>query len=205
SRRLPTADCRLPTADCRLPTADCRLPTADCPATAMLTLSLLRHAKSSWADPSLHDFDRPLNGRGTDAAPGMGAFMARHEIAPDLILCSPAMRARQTLDLVLPHLPGNPEVVYEDALYLASASVMLKRIRKVAAKVRHVMVIGHDPGLHTLARQLTGAGEQKDLRALAEKFPTGSLAVLAFAVRAWSNVKGGGGRLKLFMAPKRLP
>jgi phosphohistidine phosphatase len=171
----------------------------------MLTLSLLRHAKSSWADPDLHDFDRPLSERGTDAAPRMGAFMARQGIAPELILCSPAVRARQTLDLVLPHLRGNPEVAYEDALYLASASAMLKRIRKVAAEVRHVMLIGHDPGLHTLARGLAGAGEQKDLQALAEKFPTGGLVVLAFTARRWSNVKCGAGRLQFFMAPKRLP
>ena len=85
---------------------------------------------------------------------------------------------------MLPHLPGKPEVVYEDALYLASAAALLKRIRKVAAKVRHVMLIGHDPGLHALAQQLAGAGTREDLQALAEKFPTGGLAVLVFAARS---------------------
>lgn len=171
----------------------------------MLTLSLLRHAKSSWANAGLEDFDRPLNERGEDAAPRMGAFMARHGIAPQLILCSPAVRARQTLALVLPHLPGNPRIVYEDALYLASAAALLKRLRKVAANVRHVMLIGHDPGLHSLAQQLAGTGTRQDLQALAEKFPTGGLAVLVLAARAWSGVKRGAGRLELFMAPKRLP
>jgi phosphohistidine phosphatase len=171
----------------------------------MLTLSLLRHAKSSWANPALKDFDRPLNERGEDAAPRMGAFMARHGIAPELIVCSPAVRARQTLSLVLPHLQGSPKVVYERSLYLAPAAVLLRRIRKVAAKVRHVMLVGHDPGLHTLARQLAGAGTRVDLQALAEKFPTGGLAVLVFPGRSWSDVKRGQGRLELFMAPKRLP
>jgi phosphohistidine phosphatase len=171
----------------------------------MLTLSLLRHAKSSWADPGLKDFDRPLNERGEDAAPRMGAFMARHGIAPELIVCSPAARARQTLALVLPRLQGNPAVVYEHGLYLASAGALLRRVRKVAAKVCHVMLVGHDPGLHILARQLAGAGTRADLGALAEKFPTGGLAVLVFAARNWSDVKRGTGRLELFVAPKRLP
>jgi phosphohistidine phosphatase len=171
----------------------------------MRTLSLLRHAKSSWADSSLDDFDRPLNERGEDAAPRMGAFMGRHGLAPELILCSPAARARRTLALVLPHLPGHPEVVYEDALYLAPASALLRRIRKLAQKVRHVMIVGHDPGLHTLALDLAGAGTRADLEALEDKFPTGGLAVLVFGARAWSNVKRGAGRLELFMAPKRLP
>ena len=66
----------------------------------MLTLTLLRHAKSSWADTTLKDFDRPLNGRGRDAAPLMGALMRREGLRPDHILCSPAVRARQTLELV---------------------------------------------------------------------------------------------------------
>jgi len=171
----------------------------------MLTLSLLRHAKSSWADPNLEDFLRPLNDRGEDAAPRMGAFMARHGIAPELILCSPAARARQTLDHVLPHFRGSPKVIHEDGLYLAASSVLLKRIRRIATKVRHAMLVGHDPGMHALAQELAGSGRREDLQSLADKFPTGGLAVIVFAARSWANVKRGGGRLELFMAPKRLP
>jgi len=170
----------------------------------MLTLSLLRHAKSSWANPRIDDFERPLNERGEDAAPRMAAFMARRGIAPELILCSPAVRTRQTLELVLPHLPGNPKVVYEDVLYLAAASALLKRVCKVAAKVRHTMAIGHAPGLHTLAQELAGAGTREDMQALAEKFPTAGLAVIVFAARTWAGVNRGAGRLELFMTPKRL-
>jgi phosphohistidine phosphatase len=170
----------------------------------MLTLSLLRHAKSSWADPGLDDFDRPLNARGEDAAPRMGAFMARHRIAPELILCSPAARTRQTLDLVLPRLRPQPEVVYEDSLYLATEATLLARIRKVPTSVRHVMVVGHDPGLHALARQLAGAGRRKDMDALAEKLPTAGLAVIVLDARTWAGVKRGAGRLERLMTPKRL-
>src|SRR5262245_44039689 len=170
----------------------------------MLALSLLRHAKSSWADGRIKDFERPLNERGEKAAPRMGTYMARHGLAPELILCSTAVRARQTLDLLLPHLKGAPVVVYEDVLYLASPATLLARVRKVAAKVRHAMVVGHDPGMHTLARDLAGSGADEDLEALAEKFPTAGLAVIVFSVRSWPKVQPGAGRLQVFMAPKRL-
>ena len=101
----------------------------------MLTLSLLRHAKSSWDDSSQKDFDRALSKRGETAAPRVGAYMAQQGLAPDLVLCSPAVRARQTLDLVLPHLATGPTVVYEDRFYLAAPSVMLARVRKIEAKL----------------------------------------------------------------------
>ncbi len=171
----------------------------------MLTLSLLRHAKSSWADPSQDDFDRPLNERGDEAAPRMGAFMARNRIAPDLILCSAAIRTRQTLAHVLPHLPAKTEVGYEESLYLATAIELLALVRKTKAAVSHLMLVGHDPGMHDLATRLAGSGDPALLSALAAKFPTSGLAVLAFDARAWSGVELGAGRLVLFMTPKRLP
>ena len=170
----------------------------------MLTLSLFRHAKSSWDDAGVKDFDRALAPRGEEAAPRMGAFMAEHDIQPQLILCSPAVRTRQTLDLVLPHLGGDPTVVYEDGFYLASASQLLARVRKVEAKVRHIMIVGHDPGMHGLAVELAGSGAPKLMQALAAKFPTAGLAVLDFDVPAWPKVGPGIGQLRLFMTPKRL-
>jgi phosphohistidine phosphatase len=170
----------------------------------MLTLLLMRHAKSSWDDPSLDDFDRPLAGRGEAAAPRMGAFMREQGLAPDLVLCSSAVRARQTLDLVLPHLPGKPAVVYEKGLYLAAPAALLARIRKIGAKVRQAMVVGHDPGMHMLALELAGAGEPERLQALARKFPTGALAMLRFKVQDWGDVGPGKGSLALFVSPKML-
>lgn len=171
----------------------------------MLTLSLLRHAKSSWANPGQQDFDRPLNERGLDAAPRMGAFMASHGITPDLVLCSPSARTRQTLDLVLPHFSTAPTILYEDALYLGAPSTLLKRIRKLDGAIQHAMLVAHDPGLHQLAMELPGSGAPDVLQALAQKFPTAALAVIVFEERSWSKVKPGAGRLKLFMTPKRLP
>ena len=172
----------------------------------MLTLSLLRHAKSSWDDPSIQDFERPLAPRGEAAAPRMGAYMAEHQLAPELILCSPAARARQTLDLILPHLTGGPVVEYEEPLYLAAPSRLLARIRKIESKAhQHVMIIGHDPGMHGLAVELAGSGGREDLDALASKFPTAGLAVISFKARRWAQVKPGSGHLEHFMTPRRLP
>lgn len=170
----------------------------------MPTLLLLRHAKSSWDDPSLKDFERPLSERGENAAPRMGAYMAAQGLAPELILCSPAVRARQTLDLVLPHLAGGPTVVYEDNFYLAAPSVLLARLRKVGATVHHVLVVGHDPGMQGLALELAGSGDAETLQSLGRKFPTGALAVIRFDVRDWSKVGPGKGSLELFVTPKTL-
>jgi phosphohistidine phosphatase len=171
---------------------------------AMLTLSLLRHAKSSWDDPGIDDYDRPLASRGEAAAPRMGAFMAERGITPELILCSPATRARQTVELILPLLPGDPTVEYEEGFYLAASSALLARVRKIDANARHVLVIGHDPGLHGLAIDLAGTGNPADLQALGRKFPTAALAVITFDVNEWPAVRPGSGHLALFMTPKRL-
>jgi phosphohistidine phosphatase len=171
----------------------------------MLTLSLLRHAKSSWDDSSLDDHERPLNKRGEASAPRMGEFMALHGLHPDLVLCSSAVRARQTLDLVLPRLSVRPQVIYEDSFYLAAPSLMLARLNKIDAHLKHVMIVGHDPGLQGLALDLTGDGDPKLLQALAAKFPTAGLAVVRFRSRTWSKVAAGTGRLELFVTPKSLP
>jgi len=170
----------------------------------MLTLSLLRHAKSSWDDHSLKDFDRPLSERGEIAAPRMGAYMAAQGLAPDLVLCSPAVRTRRTVDLVLPHLAGGPTVVYEDTFYLAAPSVLLARVRKIEAKVHHVLIVGHDPGMQGLALELAGTGDAEALRSLGRKFPTAALAVIRFNAREWSKVAPAKGRLELFATPKTL-
>ena len=102
------------------------------------------------------------------------------------------------------HLAAIPTVVYEDGFYLAPASQLLARVRKVEAKVRHIMIVGHDPGMHGLAIELAGSGAPEPMQALAAKFPTAGLAVLDFDLDDWSKVEPGSGQLRLFMAPKRL-
>lgn len=170
----------------------------------MLTLSLLRHAKSDWSTPGMDDFDRPLAPRGLDAAPRMGAYMAHEGLKPQLVLCSAAVRTRQTLDLVLPHLATKPEISYERGLYLASAATLLKRLQQLPEDVSHAMLVGHDPGMHEIAVALAGEGERGALCALARKFPTAGLAVFRFDGARWSEIAKGKGRLLRFVTPRAL-
>lgn len=170
----------------------------------MVTLSLLRHAKSSWHRRSLADLDRPLAPRGVKAAPAMGRYMRANDVAPDLILCSPARRTRDTLDLILPYLQSRPDILFEDDLYPASPDDILTCLRDLRDPHGHVMVIAHNPGLRTVARSLAGRGEPQLVAELDGKFPTCGLAVLSFA-NGWGTIAPGQGELCLFMAPKRLP
>jgi phosphohistidine phosphatase len=168
----------------------------------MLTLSLLRHAKSSWKNPALPDRERPLNARGMSDAPAMGRAMSERGIEPELVLCSSAQRTVDTLALVLPELKIGPEVVYEDALYQASPDDMLSMLRGLQPGARNVLIVGHNPEIQALALGLVGAGP-KDLRnRLAEKYPTGGLAVINFTAGLWSSVDAGSGSLSLFLTPR---
>jgi phosphohistidine phosphatase len=170
----------------------------------MITLSLFRHAKSSWDDPSLEDFDRPLSARGLKAAPRMGKLMQEKGIKPDLVLCSPARRTRETLSLIADAI-GNPPTDYPRALYLSPPEVLLETIRKTTSGVSHLMLIGHNPGLQSLAVELCGQGPEEDLEALSTKFATAGLAVITFKSGSWEDVASRSGCLTLYISPKRLP
>lgn len=172
----------------------------------MLTLLLLRHAKSDWNSTALDDHDRPLNPRGTKAAPIMGRHLAREGLKPDLILCSDAVRTQATLALVLPELgPPPPHVVFEEALYLARPDTILDVIRSnVEEATKSVMVIGHNPGLHALALTLIGDGNKKGLRQLAMKFPTAALAVISFDTAHWPEIGPTLGNLASFVTPREV-
>jgi phosphohistidine phosphatase len=132
-------------------------------------LYLLRHAKSSWKQPELADRDRPLNGRGRRAAKTIGRHLRDQGIDPDLVLCSPARRTRETLERIEPSL-GRGGVKVEPELYGASAGELLERLRAVPGDVESVLVIGHNPGLADLTFRLCGFDE---------KFPTAALATLS--------------------------
>lgn len=170
----------------------------------MLTLSLLRHAKSSWKSPALPDPDRPLASRGVADAPLMGKAMADRGIDPDLVLCSPARRSRDTLALVLPELKVEPRVVYEDGLYHASPAQMLQRLHEIQPGSSRVMIVGHNPELQSFAIDLVGSGPKLLQDRLRQKFPTAGLAVINFPSGLWSSVSVNSGTLNLFLTPKEL-
>lgn len=141
----------------------------------MKRLFLLRHAKSSWDDPALADRDRPLAPRGRKAARRIARHLERAGIEPELVLCSPAVRARQTLERL--ELPPSVPVELDERLYAASAASLLARLRELPESVGSVLVVAHNPGLGELALELAAGGPARER--LAEKFPTGALATLA--------------------------
>jgi len=164
------------------------------------TLLLLRHAKSSWVDPTLPDHDRPLASRGRRDAKRIAKHLAGLEFEPELVLCSSAVRTRETLELVRPAL-GNSKVLFEDGLYGASSDELLARIRVVPDAVGSVMLIGHNPGLEQLALLLASSGDE--LRRLETKFPTAALATLAVET-TWSRLAPGDAILTAYIVPKQL-
>lgn len=168
----------------------------------MLTLTLLRHAKSNWDDDSLDDFERPLAKRGLKAATEMGRELVELGPLPDRILCSTAVRTRATLSLILAESDAPvPDISYSDSLYLALPESILEEVQDHAGTSNHVMVVGHNPGLHGLALSLTGDGRRKDIQAMAAKFPTAALARITFPCQSWGEVRPGTGTLQAYLTP----
>jgi phosphohistidine phosphatase len=119
-------------------------------------LLVLRHAKSSWADSSQDDWHRPLNERGQVEAPRVGDWLRERKLVPDLIISSDAVRARTTAQAVAKAAGYAREIVFEPALYLATPGALLDVLNVLPDHLDTVMVVGHNPGLEELVRQLTG-------------------------------------------------
>jgi phosphohistidine phosphatase len=162
-------------------------------------LYLLRHAKSSWDDPELADRERPLAPRGRKAASAMAKHLLKENIQPDLVLCSPSLRTRQTVERMAAALRRSP-VEVEDDLYGAAATSLLERLRRVPDSHASVLLVGHNPGLHDLALALAGRGAPSRL---AEKFPTGALATLEHD-GSWAELGARSCTLTGFVLPREL-
>jgi phosphohistidine phosphatase len=167
----------------------------------MKRLYLLRHAKSSWGDPGLDDRDRPLTGRGRRAAKAIARYLREQDIAPELVLCSPARRARETLERLEPALEGRA-VRVEPGLYGASSGELLEHLRGVGDAVGSVMLIGHNPGLQRLALEL--ARPAPALHELGAKYPTAGLATLVLQGPTWRDLDRGTAELAGFVRPRDL-
>lgn len=175
----------------------------------MPELLLLRHAKSDWKDRSLDDFDRPLAPRGCRAAPLMGRHLAAQGLAPDLVLCSTARRAEETLDLLLTALASKPEISYLKTLYLAPPSRLLAVLRRQSPDRNRILLVAHNPGLHHLALDLAGVGPAGGgqnppgaAARMAGKFPTAALA--RFRVSGWAGLGESQATLLDFVCPRDL-
>ncbi len=170
----------------------------------MKTLWLLRHAKARAGGADLADRDRPLSARGRDAALRMGRHLADRGARPDLVLCSPSVRTRETLELVAKELRAALAIEFESDLYLASERDLRKRIEQVPDGVASILTVGHNPGIEELAAGLAVRGGAEALAELHRRFPTGALAELRIHARSWSHFARGC-ELVAFVTPKQLP
>lgn len=159
------------------------------------TLYLLRHAKSSWKDTSLRDFDRPLKGRGRDAAEQVGKRLATEKPHPTLVICSPAVRTRETADIVLKHAHLKVDLTLDKRIYEASLRDLLQVVAEMPGDKPAAMMIGHNPGFEELVAFLSGEHR---------RMPTCGLAKIRLDVQSWREVRAGEGTLEWFIVPKEL-
>jgi phosphohistidine phosphatase len=171
----------------------------------MKSLILLRHAKSSWNDAVARDFDRPLNKRGRRAARAVGEAMRAQGLEWDRVVASPATRVVETLaDLAEGY--GQPiRADFDERIYLASVTTLLEVIHEADEGADRLLVVGHNPGLENVALMLTDGERRNRLRdELSTKYPTGTVAEIAFPVDCWSEVERGTGKLRKFIRPRDL-
>lgn len=161
----------------------------------MKTLLLMRHAKSSWDDPRLSDFERPLNERGLKTAPFIGGVMSENNLSPDKILSSPAERAKQTALLVKDGGKLDAKVEFEDGIYEASPFKLLEIVSDTPATVDTLMLVGHNPGMEGLLKLLTGE---------THSIPTAALIKVPLNVSNWSGVHNESGSVEMFLRPREL-
>jgi len=171
----------------------------------MLKLFLLRHAKSSWTDPGLDDLDRPLNARGLRAASAIGRFMRQSRLNPELVLCSPARRARETWKIVAEELRTAPRVIIDEGIYdFGNGGRLLDVARTLANGSNPLLIVGHNPSMERLATRLIGKGDPKLVKRLEQKYPTAALSIIEFPVKKWSDVAEATGELLSFTRPADL-
>jgi phosphohistidine phosphatase len=162
----------------------------------MKILYLLRHAKSSWDNPDLDDFDRPLNKRGEKDAPKMGKRLKKREVVPDIFLSSPAARAIATAKMIAQAIDFPlSNIQSSETLYHATEESLLHILRSIPEKADVVIITGHNPGLTNFANLLQDE--------LIDNVPTAGIAAIRFKVRSWNDVQSKSGKLIFFDYPKK--
>jgi phosphohistidine phosphatase len=157
-------------------------------------LYLLRHAKSSWKDASLSDFERPLKRRGREAAQLVGERLAQEKLKNPVLICSPAVRTRETAELVLKSSKLRVEERWDERIYEASLRDLRQVVTEIPDDKKVVILIGHNPGFEELLAFLTGESR---------RMPTAALAKIEFEV-SWKDIEARSGKLDWFTTPKAL-
>src|ERR1700704_3713214 len=159
--------------------------------TPMKILLLLRHAKSSWKDESLSDFDRPLNERGRKAAQAIGRYLRKQKMMPDLVLSSPAVRARETTGIITTTAKLTAEIRYDQRIYEADPLRLVHVLSQIEDNFRSVLLVGHNPGMAELLGLLTGSSQH---------MPTAALAKIRLeGVEDWSEISQAKAILELMI------
>lgn len=164
-----------------------------------LRLILTRHAKSAWDDPLMSDKDRPLNKRGRGSAKAIGRWLATRGYEPEQVMCSTAVRTRETWAKISDKLFAAPKAEYLDGLYLAEPDQMLAMLQRADKDV--VMMVAHNPGTAYLAQGLVDAAPS---HGRFQHYPTGATAIIDFPVANWSDVTWRMGEAVDFIVPREL-
>jgi len=159
------------------------------------TLFLLRHAKSSWKDQSLPDFERPLNRRGKDAAADIGRYLKHELIVPELVLSSPAVRARETIERVAQVAKWDVDVRFDQRIYEAGGLRLLEVVSQIENEIKSALLVGHNPGLEELLMLLTGESK---------RMPTAALAQIDLKSSKWANAADKRAKLAWRIKPRDL-
>lgn len=172
--------------------------------TPMSRIFLLRHAKASWPEPGMRDFDRPLAPRGIEDARKIGTVMRAAEYRPERVICSTALRTRQTWHQIAPQLDiPEQNVVFEDQLYDSDNSSYIEAIQS-SRDAESVLIVGHNPMIEDVASALAAGGSDSAMRRLSKGFPTSGLAIIKFE-GGLNDVTLSGGYLEDFLRPSSHP
>ena len=161
----------------------------------MKTILLMRHAKSDWGAQYATDFERPLNARGQRDAPVMAAFLASHKLLPELIISSPAQRARLTAQFVSKERTFSGELRFDRRIYLASPAMLLDVVQELPDEVETAMLVGHNPGMEDLVELLCNGNV---------RMPTAAIASLRLYADSWTEARKGAAHLQWLVKPKIL-
>jgi phosphohistidine phosphatase len=170
----------------------------------MKRLALLRHAKSSWDDPNLDDFNRPLNERGWKAARRMGRELNHRGVRFDLVLASTAARVRETIDGVQECYEFTAPIRFEQRIYLASTDTFVSLVRGLPESTSAPLIVGHNPGLERLLAELTHDDANGRRRRIIGKYPTGAFAEVELPAEKWLDVATNSGEIVELILPKEL-
>jgi len=170
----------------------------------MKRLAVLRHAKSSWKERELDDFERPLNGRGQRAARRMGREMSERGMQFDFVLASPAVRVRETIDGVSQEHELGALIRFEPRIYMARVAELLELVGTIPDDAENALLVGHNTSAERLVIKLAKDDERGLRKRVEEKFPTAALAVIDLPIERWDALQPECGRLVELIYPADL-